>query len=87
MAMNTLSISLPAALQEFIDGQVAEKGYQTPSDYICALVTEAQRWQLREKVDQLLLEGLATEASEMTRADWESLQRRVWERHAGQGKP
>lgn len=40
----------------------------------------------RARVEALLLEGLNSPASEMTRADWDELHRRVWERHAKRSK-
>jgi antitoxin ParD1/3/4 len=79
--MTTLNISLPEAMRDFIDSQVAEGGYSTASEYIRALVREAQQRKANEKVEALLLEGLQSEATEMTRQDWDELKRRVWERH------
>jgi antitoxin ParD1/3/4 len=79
--MSTLNISLPEPLREFVDSQVAEGGYRTASDYIRELVQEAQKRKAREKVEALLLEGLQSEASAMTKEDWEELKLRVGERH------
>ena len=41
----------------------------------------------KEKVETLLLEGLQSEASEMTREDWDELKRRVRERQGKRNPP
>jgi antitoxin ParD1/3/4 len=80
--MTTLNISLPETMREFIDSQIAEGGYGTASEYIRDLIREAQKRKAKEKIEALLLEGLQSESSEMTREDWQELKRRVRERHA-----
>ncbi len=82
--MDNLTISLPTPLKEFIDAQVAAGVSPTPSDFIASLVREEQKRKARERIDALLLEGLNSPSSEMTREDWEELERRVWERAAKQ---
>ena len=82
--MTTLHIALSESLREFVAARVAAGGYVSASDYIDRLVREDQRRQERERVEALLMEGLQSEASEMTQADWDELKRRVWERHAKQ---
>jgi antitoxin ParD1/3/4 len=79
--MTTLNISLPETMRDFIDSQIAEGGYSTASEYIRELVREAQKRKAKEKVEALLLEGLQSEASEMTPEDWQELKRRVWDRN------
>jgi antitoxin ParD1/3/4 len=52
--MSTMNISLPEALKEFVDEQVAQGGYGTSSEYVRELIRKDQgRLQLRT----LLLEG------------------------------
>jgi antitoxin ParD1/3/4 len=81
--MTTLNISLPETLREFIETQSTQDGYSTPSEYICALVKEAQKQKAREKVEDLLLEGLNSgEPVEMTAQEWSDIRREVYERHA-----
>jgi len=85
--MTTLNISLPDAMREFIESRVTEGGFSTASEYIRELIREDQKRKAKEKVDALLLEGLRSEASDMTREDWEELKRRVWERHGKRDGP
>jgi antitoxin ParD1/3/4 len=80
--VTTLNISLPKAMRDFIDEQVADGTYGTASEYIRELVRDAQKQKARERIEALLLEGLQSEGREMTRDDWKRLRRRVEERHA-----
>jgi antitoxin ParD1/3/4 len=55
--MGTMNISLPDALREFVDEQVAARGYSTSSEYVRELIrTDQQRQRLRG----LLLAGAAS---------------------------
>ena len=58
--MSTMNISLPEALQEFVDEQVRIKGFGTSSEYVRELL---RREQDREKLRGLLLEGAASPVS------------------------
>lgn len=55
--MSTMKISLPAALQTFIDEQVDQGGYDTSSDYVGALIRKDQD---RLRLRGLLLGGAAS---------------------------
>jgi antitoxin ParD1/3/4 len=56
--MNEISISLPVSLKDFIDTEVASGLFRSPSDYLEALVREAEKRKAHENVEQLLVEGL-----------------------------
>jgi antitoxin ParD1/3/4 len=48
-----MNVSLPESLKSFVDGQVAERGYATSSEYIRELIRQDQdRQELRAKVLQ-----------------------------------
>ena len=79
--METMNISLPESMKDFVDRQVSRGGFSSVSEYIRALVREEQKRQASEKLESQLLEGLNSEGSEMTRADWDELKQRVRERH------
>jgi antitoxin ParD1/3/4 len=53
-----MNISLPEALKEFVDEQVASRGYGTSSEYVRELI---RRDQERLHVRSLLLEGASSE--------------------------
>jgi antitoxin ParD1/3/4 len=80
--METVNIALPEALKQFLDQQVSAGIYSSVSDYIRALVQEDQKRKAQETIETLILEGLNSEASEMTAVDWAELKQRVWDRHA-----
>jgi antitoxin ParD1/3/4 len=59
-AMTTVTISLPESLKQFVDAQVASKGYDDISEYFRSLLREAQQREADARLEALLLEGLAS---------------------------
>jgi antitoxin ParD1/3/4 len=64
-AMTTVTISLPESLKQFVDAQVASKGYDDISEYFRSLLREAQQREAQQReadarLEALLLEGLAS---------------------------
>jgi antitoxin ParD1/3/4 len=55
--MGTMNISLPADMKDFIDRQVAERGYGTTSEFLRDLV---RREQDRLHLRTLILDGMAS---------------------------
>jgi antitoxin ParD1/3/4 len=53
-SMGTMNISLPDSLKEFVEEQVAARGYSTSSEYVRELI---RREQDRAGLRSLLLEG------------------------------
>lgn len=69
--MQTMNISLPEQLKEFVDGQVGSGRYSSVSEYVRDLIREDEKRKAEEKLEALLLEGLQSgEPTEMTRQDW-----------------
>ena len=58
--MTTVTISLPESLKQFVDSQVADKGYGNVSEYFRTLLREAQEKERDARLEVLLLEGLAS---------------------------
>jgi len=52
--MTTMNISLPETLKQFVDQQVAGRGYGTSSEYVRELIRKDQD---RQRLRGLLLEG------------------------------
>ncbi len=70
--MSSLNISLPKTLREYVEGQVENNGYTTPSEYVRTLIREDQKRKAIERSEGLLLEGIASgETVEVNRAFWE----------------
>ncbi len=86
--MMSLAVSLPEAMREFLEEQVARGGYGTASDYIQELIRQAQERQAeQERLEALLLAGLNSPASEMTAEDWQAIPREAMERLAARKGP
>ena len=76
--MTTLNISLPESMRTFIDEQIAQGGYSTASEYIRDLIRQAQKQAAKEKLDNMLLEGLTNgESVEVTDEWWREKQERL----------
>jgi antitoxin ParD1/3/4 len=53
-----MNISLPEALREFVDQQVARAGYGSVSDYVRELIRQDQERQAERHLAGLIREGL-----------------------------
>lgn len=74
----TMSVSLPKELKEHIKRRVKQEHFGTPSDYIRSLVRQDLKRDERERLESLLLEGLASGPSTaMTAGEWKKLQAEV----------
>jgi antitoxin ParD1/3/4 len=85
--METMNISLPDSLKEFVDSQVAAGAYSSASEYIRRLIREDQERRHREEIEQKLLEALDSGApTPLTPGDWEDIRREVRQRAAQRAK-
>jgi antitoxin ParD1/3/4 len=76
--MTTVTISLPESLKEFVDVQVATKGYGNVSEYFRSLLREAQQKEADARLEVLLLEGLASgDPIPVTKEFWTELRAEV----------
>ena len=76
--MTTVTISLPDSLKEFVDTQVATKGYGNVSEYFRSLLREAQQNEADAWLEALLLEGLASgDPIPVTKEFWDNLRVRT----------
>lgn len=71
--MDTLEIPLTDKQKAFIAARVADGSHTSPSDYLLALLNEAQRKQAWDKAEKLVLEGLQSAKRPMTEEDWRQL--------------
>ncbi len=77
--MTTMNISLPDEMKTFIESQMSREGFASASEYLRALIREAQKHQARQDLEAKLLEGLQGPVTEMTPEDWESIRREALE--------
>ena len=55
-----MNVSLPDALKEFVEGQVAERGYGTSSEYVRELIRHDRD---RQSLRALVMEGARSDPS------------------------
>ena len=74
--MQTMNISLPDQLKDFVDEQVGSGGYSSVSEYVRDLIRNDEKRKAQEKLEALLMEGIQSgEATEMTRRDWDEIRK------------
>jgi antitoxin ParD1/3/4 len=74
--MQTMNISLPDQLKDFVDQQVSSGGYSSVSEYVRALIRDDERRKAQEKLEALLTEGIQSgKPTGMTRQDWDDVRR------------
>jgi antitoxin ParD1/3/4 len=79
--MQTMNISLPDQLKEFVDGQIGGGRYSSVSEYVRDLIREDEKRKAQERLEALLLEGLRSgEPTKMTRQDWDEIRQEALKR-------
>jgi antitoxin ParD1/3/4 len=74
--MQTMNISLPDQLKEFVDEQVGSGRYSSVSEYVRDLIRDDERRKAQDKLEALLMEGIESgEGTEMTTQDWADIRR------------
>ena len=71
--MQSMNISLPDPLKQFVDAQIAQGRYSSVSEYVRELIRADEKRKAEERLETLLLEGLQGEEAEFTHADWQSI--------------
>lgn len=86
--MTSMNISLPDEMRAFVEAEMGQEGYASASEYVRALIREAQKWRAKQELEAKLREALLSgPATPMTREDWDSIEgealaRIAAERHA-----
>lgn len=75
--MQTMNISLPEPLKEFVDHQISEGRYSSVSEYVRELIREDEKRKAEARLEALLLEGLETEETELTPQDFDSIRKQA----------
>ena len=71
--MQSMNISLPDPLKQFVDGQIAQGRYSSASEYVRELIRADEKRKAEDQLEAKLLEGLSTAESPLTQADWKDL--------------
>jgi len=81
--METVSVTLPESIKQYVEDQVAKGGYGSVSDYMRHLVETDQREQARAALESEVLKGLNSgESTPMTSEVWRAI-REETERRKG----
>lgn len=73
--MQTMNISLPDPLKEFVDHQIAEGRYSSVSEYIRELIRDDEKRKAEDRLEALLLEGLEGEETPLTHQDFDDIRK------------
>jgi antitoxin ParD1/3/4 len=76
--METMNISLPENLRDFVQKQVETAGYGSASEYIRELIRSDQTRRAQEALEQEILKGLTSgPGKRMTKDDWQAIRQDV----------
>ncbi len=78
--MQTMDISLPDLLKNFVDKQITLGRYSTASEYISEFIREDKKRKADQRFEALLLEGIQSEESPLTPQDWVDIQKEAMAR-------
>jgi antitoxin ParD1/3/4 len=79
--MQTMNISLPDPMKQYVEEQVTVGDYSSASEYMRELVRADQKRNAREQLERTLLESLAEgEAEEATPEFWSTLRAELGKR-------
>ena len=67
--MQTMNISLPDAMRQYVEEQVNSGGYSSASEYVRKLVHRDQKRQAKDQIEEVLMEALKSEPEVVT-PDW-----------------
>jgi antitoxin ParD1/3/4 len=83
--MTTMNISLPDEMKAFVEDQMAQEGFASASEYLRALIRDAQRRRAKQALEAKFREALESgPATPMTREDWAVLRARAVEGLSGE---
>jgi antitoxin ParD1/3/4 len=71
--MQSMNISLPDPLKQFVDGQIAQGRYSSASEYVRELIRADEKRKAEDQLEAKLLEGLNSAENALTAADWKDL--------------
>ena len=63
--MDSIKISLPDTIKDFVSAEASAGGFGTPSEYVVSLIREAQKRNAQDRLESQLLKGLESESRDM----------------------
>lgn len=73
--MQSMNISLPDPLKQFVDGQIARGRYSSASEYVRELIRADEKRKTEEQLEAKLLEGLNTADRELRPEEWSAIRK------------
>lgn len=73
--MQSMNISLPESLKQFVDGQIAQGRYSSVSEYVRELIRNDEKRKAEEQLEAMLLEGLNSAESPLIPDDWSAIRK------------
>ena len=70
-----MNISLPDPMREFVEHQIATGRYSSVSEYVRELIRDDEKRKAQDRLESMLLEGMAGESTEMTRQNWDDIRK------------
>ena len=80
MPVQTMNISLPDPLKDFVDAQISSGRYSSVSEYVRELIREDEKRKAEARLEAMLLEGLASPESELTPQDFADIRNQALSR-------
>lgn len=77
MKIETMNISLPSPLKAYVQQRVKRDGYGNISEYMRELIRDDQQKKAKERLDQLLLEGMEGKDRSIDASYWNDLQQHI----------
>ena len=71
--MQSMNISLPDPLKQFVDGQIAQGRYSSVSEYMRELIRADEKLKAEEQLETKLLESLNSPETEVDGAYWKDI--------------
>lgn len=68
--MQTMNISLPDPMKQYVEEQVSEGGYSSASEYVRELVRADQKRKAKEALEQSLIEAIREGEPEEATPEW-----------------
>jgi len=78
--MQTMNISLPDPLKDFVDAQINTGRYSSVSEYVRDLIRADEKRKAEDRLEAMLLEGLASPETELTHRDFEDIRKEALSR-------
>jgi antitoxin ParD1/3/4 len=85
--MQSMNISLPDPLKQFVDGQIAKGRYSSASEYVRELIRADEKRKAEDELEAKLLDGLKSSKTSLTPADWKEIRAEALAKVAARKKP